>query len=483
MGKKRKHDEDAADVVEEAPPEYSFVKSGDDWLRLVAPYKHCFRTFAKARWLGRALHDVCAAEFGARPPEYYRQAILEGRMRVAGVCVQPSYILRNGDLITHETLRHEPPVLLRAAEDASTGNASAGADAADAAPVAAAAQIAVAGETEEMVAVDKMSTIPVHPSGAYYHNTLLHILAHERPQWRRGVSCTLHPVHRLDRLTSGLVLLAKTSAVAQRVSKEIVEGGVRKEYLARVQGKFPMLAKGTEFEIPEAWRSATIRRADVNAELRDAFLLEAKRETAEDTASAASVKGTSGSLDTPCVGGGPSSGLSYASLGFSKEGAMFLLCPIRCVSHRDGVHECHPQGRQAATEIVGLGYDSGSDTSLVRCSPLTGRTHQIRIHLQQLGFPIANDPCYGGVMDLRPADGAKTEGAAADGERTGVGAKAPEFTETQLRCRGIWLHALRYSGSDFSFETAKPPWAQVFEAGSDTFCARSDRAEPASEVS
>lgn len=34
-------------------------------------------------------------------------------------------------------------------------------------------------------------------------------------------------------------------------------------------------------------------------------------------------------------------------------------------------------------------------TSVVRCLPLTGRTHQIRVHLQFLGFPILNDPIYG----------------------------------------------------------------------------------------
>merc|ERR1712157_326390 len=104
----------------------------------------------------------------------------------------------------------------------------------------------------------------------------------------------------------------------------------------------------------------------------------------------------------------------------------------------------------------------------VRCTPVTGRTHQIRVHLQQLGYHIANDPCYGGDVNCTttPAiDGdAATETAAGSiSSRTPVGAPAPEFTETQLRCRGIWLHALRYSGPGFSFATAMPPWAKPFE--------------------
>ena len=45
-----------------------------------------------------------------------------------------------------------------------------------------------------------------------------------------------------------------------------------------------------------------------------------------------------------------------------------------------------------------LEYDPVSDTSLVECHPVTGRTHQLRVHLQFLGNPIANDPCYGGEL-------------------------------------------------------------------------------------
>ena len=40
------------------------------------------------------------------------------------------------------------------------------------------------------------------------------------------------------------------------------------------------------------------------------------------------------------------------------------------------------------------------DSTLVKIELVTGRTHQIRVHLLQLGFPIANDPCYGGSVDV-----------------------------------------------------------------------------------
>ncbi|GFH20815.1 PseudoU_synth_2 domain-containing protein [Haematococcus lacustris] len=52
--------------------------------------------------------------------------------------------------------------------------------------------------------------------------------------------------------------------------------------------------------------------------------------------------------------------------------------------------------KPAATQFQLIRYDADSDTSIVECRPLTGRTHQIRVHLQYLGHPIANDSQYGG---------------------------------------------------------------------------------------
>lgn len=56
------------------------------------------------------------------------------------------------------------------------------------------------------------------------------------------------------------------------------------------------------------------------------------------------------------------------------------------------------QSLSAASVFRLVKYDPISDTSLVECRPLTGRTHQLRVHLWWLGYPIANDNAYGGRL-------------------------------------------------------------------------------------
>lgn len=53
-----------------------------------------------------------------------------------------------------------------------------------------------------------------------------------------------------------------------------------------------------------------------------------------------------------------------------------------------------PSGKSAATRFVPISVNREDNTSLIECYPVTGRTHQIRVHLQYLGYPILNDPLY-----------------------------------------------------------------------------------------
>jgi tRNA pseudouridine32 synthase len=151
-----------------------------------------------------------------------------------------------------------------------------------------------------------------------------------------------------------------------------------------------------------------------------------------------------------------------------------ISCPLQCQSKRDAVYECHADGKESRTRVRVLRVDT--HTTLVECKPITGRTHQIRLHLQLIGFPIANDPCYGGQLHFGetmarreaiaeaertkasrdPAAGAALDFVSPqqDGEseddflrRTcpwcNISAEAA-YNETQLHCTKIWLHALEY---------------------------------------
>ena len=81
--------------------------------------------------------------------------------------------------------------------------------------------------------VDKPGSIPVHPSGRYRHNTILGILG------REANLPGLSPCHRLDRLTSGLLILSKNKATTKGIEAQIQGRTVAKEYICRVRGLFP----------------------------------------------------------------------------------------------------------------------------------------------------------------------------------------------------------------------------------------------------
>lgn len=66
--------------------------------------------------------------------------------------------------------------------------------------------------------------------------------------------------------------------------------------------------------------------------------------------------------------------------------------PILVVSCKVGVCRVDPKGKACKTVFRRLSYNG--KTSVVKCFPYTGRTHQIRVHLQFLGHPIVNDPIY-----------------------------------------------------------------------------------------
>ncbi|KAG9268113.1 RNA pseudouridylate synthase domain-containing protein 2 [Astyanax mexicanus] len=252
-------------------------------LRKVRPYYFDFKTYCKGRWIGKTLLQVFSTEFRAEPLDYYRKAAKEGRIRLNEEPVEDLNIrLKNNDFLRNTVHRHEPPVVGRPLE--------------------------ILVDDGEVVVVDKPASLPVHPCGRYRHNTVIFILGKER-----GLHA-LHTVHRLDRLTSGVLLFARTLEVSKKLDQMVRDRQLEKEYVCRVDGEFP-------------------------------------------------------------------------------DGEVVCEEPILVVSFKVGVCRVDPKGKDCRTVFQKLSYNGRS--SVVRCRPLTGRTHQIRVHLQFLGFPILNDPIYG----------------------------------------------------------------------------------------
>jgi len=108
-------------------------------------------------------------EFGGHDQSYWENAVFHGHVRINNQVVPPEYVFRNSDKMTHRTHRHEPPV---------------------------AGDITFVGESDDLIAVHKPATIPMHPCGGYRYNSLTQILKND-PIMPNQPSLFL--VHRLDR--------------------------------------------------------------------------------------------------------------------------------------------------------------------------------------------------------------------------------------------------------------------------------------------
>ena len=96
-------------------------------------------------------------------------------------------------------------------------------------------------EDEFLLAVSKPGNLCVHPSGPFFKHTLWHMLSLKYGR--------IHLVNRLDRETSGLLLVAKTAAVAAKLGSPRYP--IQKEYLALVFGTFPGECDAKGFLVPD----------------------------------------------------------------------------------------------------------------------------------------------------------------------------------------------------------------------------------------
>lgn len=130
------------------------------------------------------------------------------------------------------------------------------------------------------------------------------------------------------------------------------------------------------------------------------------------------------------------------------------------------IHEITENGKPSKTIFNRISYMNGM--SLVQCQPITGRTHQIRIHLKYLGFPIINDILYGGAEIPNKA---QTIMNTCDETVPETENKKYEFIIKNCKGTGsrtfltkdlfICLHAWKYVFGDETYEAKWPFWTKL----------------------
>jgi 23S rRNA pseudouridine1911/1915/1917 synthase len=165
--------------------------------------------------------DVAVAEVGGISRAHAQRLISDGRARVDGRRARASDRLRGGERISVE-LSAPPDPTLRPES----------------------IPLRIAYEDETMLIVDKPAGLVVHPSAGHASGTLVNALlgrAQARGEPLGSIAGVGRPgiVHRLDKDTSGLLLVAKTDAAQASLMRQFGERSIEKEYVALVRGDAP----------------------------------------------------------------------------------------------------------------------------------------------------------------------------------------------------------------------------------------------------
>ena len=247
---------------------------------------------------GQRIDNFLLRHLRGVPRSHLYRVMRRGEVRVNKGRVKASYRLRTGDLVRIppvRTARPEIPVRVPASRLAALAEA-------------------VLYEDERLLVIDKPAGLAVH-GGSGLSYGLIESMRELRP------GCELELVHRLDRDTSGCLVLSKRRSALRELHELIREGDMDKRYLALMMGDLE--------------RSKVI----VDAPLKKNVLRGGERLVQVD--------------------------------------------PV--------------EGKPARTVFRVLrrfAFGSGSAT-LVEAELMTGRTHQIRVHAEHLGAPLAGDPKYG----------------------------------------------------------------------------------------
>lgn len=195
-------------------------------------------------------------------------------------------------------------------------------------------------EDEALLVVNKPPGILIHPTTTEDENSLATLIKNYYQE--QGWKLSLHPVSRLDRNTSGLVVFAKFPEIQGALIKQ----GMQKEYLALVTGTLP--ADHGIIDMPIARKPGSIIEREVNPDGK------------------------------PCK-------TEYWVVSNNKDRR------INKEGCDTGMLWLLPKIQEHASHFP------GEPLSLVRCRLHTGRTHQIRVHFASIGCPLWHDNLYGKI--------------------------------------------------------------------------------------
>jgi 23S rRNA pseudouridine1911/1915/1917 synthase len=230
---------------------------------------------------------------------------------VEGRLARASRLLQRGERVTVRFPDHEPPRTLKPA----------------------AIPLSILYEDGHLAVIDKPAGLVVHPAPGHWDDTLVNALVARGTTLSGGAEGRPGIVHRLDRDTSGLMVVAKTDLAHRRLGAAIAARRVRRTYAALAWGHLD--ASPTVIEAPIARHPADRKRMAIV-----------------------------------------------------------------------------PQGRTARTDAFVVGRFGVAE--LLRLELHTGRTHQIRVHLEHIGHPVVGDPVYAGGGSRRISGAARRTAEALE---------------------------------------------------------------------
>ena len=251
-----------------------------------------------ADYAGQRIDNYLMCQLNGVPKSLVYRIVRKGEVRVNKGRIKPEYRLKEGDMV------RIPPV--RQAEKKAPGKASD--------KVLKQIESRILFEDKRILVLNKPAGLAVH-GGSGLSYGLIEALRELRPNDKN-----LELVHRLDRDTSGCLIIAKKRSALRRLHEQLREGTMDKRYLTLLKGKW----KGTS-----KWVDAPLLKNVIRSGERLVF------------------------VDT----------------------------------------EGNKGGKHARTRFTP--YSVGDEASLMSVKLDTGRTHQIRVHAQHIGYPIAGDDKYG----------------------------------------------------------------------------------------